>query len=443
MHFALSWSYLLTLALSVVAAGFLIRTFIIMHDCGHGSFFRSRRANDLVGFVTGALTLTPYAQWSKDHAIHHATSGQLDRRGYGDIGTLTVSEYLALGRVGRLKYRLYRHPAVLLGLGPMWLVLKQRFHTPGSARRREVVGVQLTNATVLLMLAGASLLVGPGAVAAIYAPTVFLSAAAGIWLFYVQHQYEGAYWASGAQWDYATAAVSGSSFYRLPRVLDWFTGSIGFHHVHHLSPRIPNYYLRRAHQQNPYFQQVHRVTLRESVRSVLAQAVGRGRATPDRLERARAAAAREPLARQAGNRASNASRFPASTFAFCSSRQEAVADAREHGARVVDREVGAEQHAVGADRLDRVLQHPHAVVAVARGVQVAVRVLRHEVDALEDVVELLLVAEVGEDERRLRELLHDVVDLLVLGVDVEHHPEPDDLLHQQLELPDRVLVGAM
>jgi omega-6 fatty acid desaturase (delta-12 desaturase) len=267
MHFALSWSYLLTLALSVVAAGFLIRTFIIMHDCGHGSFFRSRRANDLVGFVTGALTLTPYAQWSKDHAIHHATSGHLDRRGYGDIGTLTVAEYLALGRVGRIKYRLYRHPAVLLGLGPLWLVLKQRLHTPGSARRREVVGVQLTNAAALLMLAGASLLVGPGAVAAIYAPTVFLSAAAGIWLFYVQHQYEGAYWASGAQWDYATAAVSGSSFYRLPRVLDWFTGSIGFHHVHHLSPRIPNYYLRRAHQQNPYFHQVHRVTLRESVRA--------------------------------------------------------------------------------------------------------------------------------------------------------------------------------
>ena len=190
MYFSLRLSYLLTLTLSVVAAGFLIRTFIIMHDCGHGSFFRSRRANNLVGFVTGALTLTPYAQWAKDHAIHHATSGHLDKRGYGDIETLTVDEYLALGRLGRLKYRFYRNPAVLLGLGPLWLVIKQRVHTPKSAGRRELLGVHLTNATVLLALTAASLLVGPRAVAAIYAPTVIIAAAAGIWLFYVQHQYE-------------------------------------------------------------------------------------------------------------------------------------------------------------------------------------------------------------------------------------------------------------
>ena len=265
MHFAMRVSYALALGLSVVAAGFLVRTFIIMHDCGHGSFFRSRRANDLIGFVTGALTLTPYAQWAKDHAIHHATSGRLDKRGYGDIETLTVEEYLALGSFGRFKYRFYRNPAVLLVLGPLWLVVKQRVHTPGSGGRREVLGVHLTNAAVLLMLAAASLLVGPRAVAAIYAPTVFFAAAAGIWLFYVQHQYERTYWASGAEWDYATAAVAGSSFYRLPRVLDWMTGSIGFHHVHHLSPRIPNYYLRRAHDENPYFHQAHRLTLRESL----------------------------------------------------------------------------------------------------------------------------------------------------------------------------------
>jgi omega-6 fatty acid desaturase (delta-12 desaturase) len=267
MHFAMRVSYLLALALSFVAAGFLVRTFIIMHDCGHGSFFRSRRANDLVGFVTGTLTLTPYAQWAKDHAIHHATSGRLDKRGYGDIETLTVGEYFALGRLGRLQYRIYRHPAVLLGLGPLWLVLKQRLHTPGSAGRREVLSVHLTNATVLLMLVAASLLVGPRVVAAIYAPTVFIAAAAGIWLFYVQHQYERTYWATGGDWDYSTAALAGSSFYRLPRVLDWMTGSIGFHHVHHLSPRIPNYHLRRAHDENPYFQQAHRLTLGESVRT--------------------------------------------------------------------------------------------------------------------------------------------------------------------------------
>jgi acyl-lipid omega-6 desaturase (Delta-12 desaturase) len=267
MHFSMRVSYWLTLALSVIAAGFLVRTFIIMHDCGHGSFFRSRRANDVVGFVTGALTLTPYGQWAKDHAIHHATSGRLDKRGYGDIETLTVAEYLALGRLRRIQYRIYRHPAVLLVLGPVWLVLKQRVHTPGSGGRREVVSVQLTNATILAALFAASLLVGPWAVAAIYAPTVFFAAAAGIFLFYVQHQYERAYWATGASWDYATAAVGGSSFYRLPRVLDWMTGSIGFHHVHHLSPRIPNYYLRRAHEENVYFHQAHRLTLRESVRA--------------------------------------------------------------------------------------------------------------------------------------------------------------------------------
>jgi acyl-lipid omega-6 desaturase (Delta-12 desaturase) len=267
MHFAMRVSYALALALSVVAAGFLVRTFIIMHDCGHGSFFRSRRANDLVGFVTGALTLTPYAQWAKDHAIHHATSGRLDKRGYGDIDTLTVDEYLTLGRLRRIQYRIYRNPVVLLVIGPLWLVLKQRVHTPGSGGRREILGVHLTNAAILLMLAAASLLVGPSKVAAIYAPTVFFAAAAGIWLFYVQHQFERTYWASGKDWDYATAAVAGSSFYRLPRVLDWMTGSIGFHHVHHLSPRIPNYHLRRAHEENPYFHQAYRLTLPESVRA--------------------------------------------------------------------------------------------------------------------------------------------------------------------------------
>jgi len=265
MHFAMRVSYTLVLPLSFVAAGFLVRTFIVMHDCGHGSFFKSRRANDLVGFVTGALTLTPYAQWAKDHAIHHATSGRLDKRGYGDIETLTVGEYLSLGRLGRLKYRLYRNPAVLLVLGPVWLVLKQRVHTPGSAGRREILGVHLTNLTALLMLAAASLWVGPREVAALYVPSILIAAAGGIWLFYVQHQYERAYWASGEEWDYATAAVEGSSFYRLPRVLDWMTGSIGFHHVHHLSPRIPNYYLRKAHDENPYFHRAHRLTLRESV----------------------------------------------------------------------------------------------------------------------------------------------------------------------------------
>jgi omega-6 fatty acid desaturase (delta-12 desaturase) len=265
MHLALQVSWLLAVAPCVVAAGFLVRTFIVMHDCGHGSFFRSQRANDWVGFVTGVLTLTPYANWSKDHAIHHATSGRLDKRGYGDIDTLTVDEYLALRPLRRLSYRLYRDPVVLLVLGPLWLLVKQRLHTPGAAGRREIVGVHATNAAIVLLAAGASWLFGAAAVAAVYLPTVLLSAAAGIYLFYVQHQYQGTYWESGGRWDYETAAVAGSSFFRLPRALDWITGSIGYHHVHHLSPRIPNYLLRRAHDENAYFHGACQLTLAESL----------------------------------------------------------------------------------------------------------------------------------------------------------------------------------
>jgi omega-6 fatty acid desaturase (delta-12 desaturase) len=267
MYFAMRVSYLLTLALAVVAAGFLIRTFIIMHDCGHGSFFRSRRANNIIGFITGVLTLTPYVQWRRDHAIHHATSGHLEERGFGDVATLTVREYLRLNWWGRFKYRLYRNPVVLLGFGPLWLMVKQRLHTPGSAGRREILGVHLTNASILGLFAVSSVVVGPLAVAAIYLPAMMIAGAAGIWLFYVQHQFEETYWASGAEWEYATAAVAGSSYYRLPRVLEWFTGSIGFHHVHHLSPRIPNYLLRRAHEENPALQQVRVLTIWESLRT--------------------------------------------------------------------------------------------------------------------------------------------------------------------------------
>jgi acyl-lipid omega-6 desaturase (Delta-12 desaturase) len=268
MYFALGVSFWLVLPLAVVAGGFLIRTFIIMHDCGHGSFFRSRRANDLVGFITGVLTLTPYTQWRRDHAIHHATSGHLDERGLGDVTTLTVREYLQLGWWGRFKYRLYRNPLILLGVAPLWLMaIRHRFHTPGSAGRREIVSVQLTNLSILALFLATSLLIGPLRVAAIYLPAMTIAGAAGVWLFYVQHQFEDAYWAGEGEWDYAAAAVKGSSFYRLPKVLEWFTGHIGYHHVHHLSPRIPNYLLPRAHRENPVFQQAPTLTLWQSVRT--------------------------------------------------------------------------------------------------------------------------------------------------------------------------------
>lgn len=267
MYFTLSWSYLITLALAVVAAGFLIRTFIIMHDCGHGSFFKSRRANDIVGFFTGVFTLTPYSQWRRDHAIHHATSGHLDERGHGDVTTLTVREYLQLSTWGKIRYRVYRNPLVMLVIGPLFLMVKHRLHTPDTAGRREIIGVHLTNATIVLLFLATSLLIGPLKVVAIYLPAMLLAGAAGVWLFYVQHQFEETYWAPEGEWDYVTAAVAGSSYYRLPRVLEWVTGNIGFHHVHHLSPKIPNYLLRRCHEENPQFHRVKTLTMWESIRT--------------------------------------------------------------------------------------------------------------------------------------------------------------------------------
>jgi acyl-lipid omega-6 desaturase (Delta-12 desaturase) len=268
MYFSLSVSYWLTLALALPTAGFLVRIFIIMHDCGHGSFLPSRRWNDIIGFVTGVLTLTPYVQWRRDHAIHHATSGNLEGRGHGDITTLTVKEYLALSWFRRLKYRLGRTPVVLLGLGPVWLALMQRFQALGpKAGWKERVSVQATNLALIVLVVGLSLLVGFKAVFLVYFPIIFISGVAGIWLFYVQHQFDEAYWADPQEWSYATAAVRGSSYFKLWRPLQWFTGNIGFHHVHHLSPRIPNYRLERCHQENPLFHSVKTLTLWESVKT--------------------------------------------------------------------------------------------------------------------------------------------------------------------------------
>lgn len=268
MYFSLSVSYWLVLALSLPAAGFLIRVFIIMHDCGHGSFLPSRRWNDIVGFVTGVLTLTPYVQWRRDHAIHHATSGNLEGRGHGDITTLTIKEYLALGWFARLRYRLGRTPLVMLGLGPIWLAFMQRLQALGpSAGWRERVSVQATNLALIALATGFSLLVGFKAVVLVYFPIVFISGAAGIWLFYVQHQFDEAYWSDPKDWSYATAAVQGSSYFKLWRPLQWFTGNIGFHHVHHLSPRIPNYRLALCHAENPVFHEVKTLTFWDSLKT--------------------------------------------------------------------------------------------------------------------------------------------------------------------------------
>jgi len=269
MFRSLSLPYWATLILALPAGGLLVRTFIIMHDCAHGSFLPSKRANGIIGWITGVLTLTPFAQWRHDHALHHASSGDLDRRGHGDVDTLTVREYTALSRRGRLRYRLIRNPLVLFGLGPIHFVLMNRIPPKGgAAARRQWVSVWSTNVAIVAVVIAMSLWIGWKAVVLIYAPAMYLAAAAGIWLFYVQHQFEGTYWQEHGSWDYATAAMRGSSYLDLPAVLHWFTGSIGLHHVHHLGPRIPNYALKQCHDENEVFHDVTTITLAQSVRTL-------------------------------------------------------------------------------------------------------------------------------------------------------------------------------
>ena len=261
IHAAMSWSLLAALLLAIPAAGLIVRTFIFMHDCAHGSFFPSRTVNDAVGFVTGVLTLTPFAQWRRDHALHHASSGDLDRRGHGDVPTLTVREYMEKSRWERLMYRVTRHPLLLLLGGPFYLGITQRIPSPGAAAgARQNKSVWTTNIAIGFVLAAAVMLVGWKSVLVAYLVPYYIAAMVGVWLFYVQHQFEDAYWESHDDWDYVTAALQGSSHLRLSPVLRWFTGSIGLHHVHHVAPRIPNYRLQRCHDENELFQRSPVVT---------------------------------------------------------------------------------------------------------------------------------------------------------------------------------------
>ena len=260
-------SYWITLVLAVAAAGFLARIFIIFHDCGHGSFLGSRRANDVLGFVTGVLTFTPYRQWRHLHAVHHATSGDLDRRGPGDIWTLTVQEYLEASRWKRLSYRLARNPLVLFVLAPFYVFLIQQRFPSRIVGKRERRGVHWTNAALLAMAIVMSLTIGIKAYVLIQFPVIMFAAAVGVWLFYVQHQFESVYWERRPDWSFVEAALRGSSFYKLPKFLQWFTGNIGFHHIHHLSPAIPNYRLEKCHRASLMFQNVKPVTLWSSMKA--------------------------------------------------------------------------------------------------------------------------------------------------------------------------------
>ncbi|MGA2604382.1 MAG: fatty acid desaturase [Verrucomicrobiia bacterium] len=267
MYRSLSVSYWLTVPLAILASGFLVRIFIIFHDCGHGSFFKTRKANDVWGIITGVLTFTPYYLWRWEHAVHHASSGDLDRRGVGDVWTLTVREYLESSRWKRFAYRLARNPIVLFVLAPMYLFLiHQRFPTNGTAAR-ERRSVHWTNLAILGVTVAMSAVFGWRAYLIIQFSVVVMAGSGGVWLFYVQHQFEGVYWKRGEEWDYVAAALEGSSFYKLPKLLQWFSGNIGFHHIHHLSPRIPNYNLERCHKSEPLFNTVPAVTLFSSFKS--------------------------------------------------------------------------------------------------------------------------------------------------------------------------------
>ena len=268
MHRSVAVSYWITLALAILAAGFLVRIFIIFHDCGHGSFFASRKANDTLGVIAGILTFTPYYQWRHKHAIHHATSGDLDRRGTGDVWTMTVREYLDASRWRRFAYRMTRNPVVLFGIAPLLLLaVGQRFPWR-RADRRERANVLWTNLAILGIAALLAWWMGLQAYLAIQATILAIAGSVGVWLFYVQHQFEGAYWERRGQWDYVTAALHGSSYYRLPKVLQWFTGNIGFHHIHHLSPGIPNYNLEKCHNADPLLQGAAHITLLASLKSL-------------------------------------------------------------------------------------------------------------------------------------------------------------------------------
>jgi omega-6 fatty acid desaturase (delta-12 desaturase) len=256
------------LALSVPAACLLIRAFIIMHDCAHGSFFSSRRLNNLLGWLAGVVTITPFSQWRRDHALHHASAGDLSRRGHGDVKTLTVREFVALSRLDRWRYRVLRHPAVLLGLGPMHLIFTQRITPPRTPLADpQTRSVWSTNVGIACLLSILAYTLGWRVLALTYLPAIYAAASGGIWLFFVQHQFEETYWADHGEWDYLTAAIRGSSYLKLPAPLRWVTGSIGVHHVHHLSPRIPNYRLQQCHDENPLFRDVTSITWRDGFRA--------------------------------------------------------------------------------------------------------------------------------------------------------------------------------
>ena len=267
MIWSIQISYWITLGLAVLAAGFLMRIFIIFHDCGHGSFFKSRKANDFLGRITGFLNFTPYYRWKHDHAIHHATSGDLDRRGTGDVYTMTVQEYLAAPWWKKTGYRILRNPFFLLGVAPLMLFLvTQRIPLPTQGKR-ERASVVWTDISLVVVIALMCWLIGWKTFLMIQLPILWITSTIGVWLFYVQHNFDPSYWDNHEGWEFVKAGLQGSSFYKLPLILQWFSGNIGFHHIHHLSAKIPNYNLPKCYYENSLFH-VKPLTIRASLVSL-------------------------------------------------------------------------------------------------------------------------------------------------------------------------------
>lgn len=268
MYFTLAVSYWLTFGIALLAGAILVRVFIIFHDCGHSSFLKSRRANNIIGFISGVLTFTPYSHWSWEHSVHHSAAGDLDRRGTGDVWTMTVEEYLAAPRWKRILYRGVRNPFILFIIAPLYLfVIRERFTTPG-AKKRDRYSVWATNLALLLLAITMSSIFGFLPFLLIQLTTIAVAAVSGVWLFYVQHQFEGVYWEREDDWDFTAAALEGSSFYKLPKILQWFSGNIGYHHIHHLSSRIPNYNLEKCHNSHEIFQSIEPLTLWKGFKSL-------------------------------------------------------------------------------------------------------------------------------------------------------------------------------
>jgi len=268
MYESLSISYWITLGLSFPAAGMLVRLFIIYHDCGHGAFFKSKKLSDFIGTFVGVLTFTPYYHWIKNHRIHHDTAGNLDKRGIGDVWTLTVEEYKESTLWGKIVYRFYRHPVTMFFIGaPFVFIIGNRF-TKKYMDKRGRLSVYITNIALLVLVVSMSLLIGVKEFVLIQLPVITVAGIFGFWLFYVQHQFDPTYWSRNDSWDYKKVALEGSSYFKLPLILQYFSGNIGFHHIHHLSPLIPNYNLSRCHRENPLFKEIKPLTFWQSFRTL-------------------------------------------------------------------------------------------------------------------------------------------------------------------------------